>query len=264
VENTVKFVQTWIIAYLRSHVFFTLEEVNQAIRDRVAVLNAQPFQGLGYSRDELFTEEEAATLGPLPATEYELARWKTAKVGIDYCVQVERQRYSVPYRLIGHQVDVRVTDHVVEIFDQGTRVASHPTLTGRLNQASVDPAHMPDKHKMIQEEWNPDRFTRWAASVGPACLDVIESILASKPHPAQTYRACLGVLSYAKSKGNTFLENVCRQAVAVSSHPSYSQIKTLAAHPVTASVPADQQHLPGVGSTGMVRGADYYRTGDQR
>jgi transposase len=263
-ENTVKIIQTWVVAYLRDQVFFSLAELNQAVRDRVVALNAQPFQGLDYCRDDLFTADEADALQPLPATEYEFAAWKSAKVGVDYCVQVERQRYSVPYRLIGRQVDVRVSDHVVEVFDAGQRIASHPRLRGKLNQASIIEEHMPDKHRMMLEAWNPDRFTHWAGSVGPCCLQVVESILASKPHPAQTYRACLGVLSYAKSRGNTFLEDVCRQAVELSTHPSYQQVKTLAAHrPAQPVADAEQQDLPGVGATGLTRGAGYYKMGDQ-
>ena len=164
------------------------------------------------------------------------------------------------YRLIGKQVDVRLTATTVEVFLEGQRVCSHPRLKGRLNQASVLEDHMPDKHKLYLEEWNPTRFTSWAASVGPACLKVIESILASKPHPAQTYRACLGVLGYAKTRGNTFLEEVCERAVALSANPTYSQIKTLARRPQIVAV-ADKtlQDLPGVGDAGLVRGSDYYR-----
>jgi transposase len=264
-ENAVKFTQTWVVAYLRAERFFSLAELNQAVRARVAVLNGQVFQGLDYSRDDVFEADERAALKPLPAQTFELAAWRRAKVGLDYCVQVDRQRYSVPYRLIGQTLDVRSTDTTVEVFHNQERVCSHPKLTGRLNQASVLPEHMPEKHKLYLEEWNPGRFTGWAASVGPACLTVIESILASKPHPAQTYRACLGVLGYAKTKGNTFLEQVCQRAVQLSANPSYKQIKMLAQHPETAP-PGDpgQQHLPGVGDAGLVRGAGYYRLEEQQ
>jgi len=262
-ENSVKFVQTWVLAYLRQEKFFSVGEVNQAIMGRVQVLNAQPFKALDYSRDDVFTVEEAGLLNPLPRTVFELASWRQAKVGLDYCVQVDRQRYSVPYRLIGQQVDLRVTDSTIEVFQAGERIASHPKLTGRLNQASVIDEHMPDKHKLHQEQWNPDRLKRWAGSVGPACLKVITSILESKPHPAQTYRACLGVLGYTKTRGNSYLEHLCQQAVATSASPSYKQIKMLAAKPVSGSTPdVEQQHLPGVGTTGLVRGSDYYRLGE--
>ncbi len=264
-ENSVKFVQTWVIAYLRHDKFFSLAELNQAVRARTEVLNAQPFQGLDYSRDDVFTAEEAGALGPLPDAEFELAQWGQAKVGLDYCVQVDRQRYSVPYRLIGQRVDVRSTDSTVEVFHDRERVASHPRLTGRVNQAHVIDEHMPDKHRLYLEEWNPGRLKGWAASVGPACLKVIASILESKPHPAQTYRACLGVLGYAKTKGNTFLEKVCERAVATSTHPSYKQIKMLASQPAPRMTPdAGQQQLPGVGASGLVRGSGYYRLGDAR
>jgi len=266
VENTVKFVQTWVVAYLREQRFFSLGEVDQAIKARIATLNAQPLKAADVSRNDVFDEEEAPCLKPLPAHDFELAEWRRGKVGIDYCVQVDHQRYSVPYRLIGDQVDIRVTDQTIEVFHGGARIGSHARLTGRMNQASVLPEHMPDKHKMALEAWNPDRFTRWAASIGPACLQVITAILASKPHPAQSYRACLGVLGIAKSRGNAFLEQVCQQAAASSSQPSYKQIALLAKHPQPARIgDTDRPDLPGVGSGGMVRGADYYKiTGSER
>ena len=225
-------------------------------------MNAQPFQGLECSRDDVFRDDEAPLLNPLPPTWFELASWRTAKVGIDYCVQVDHQRYSVPFRLIGSLVDVRVTDSVVEVFKDRERVCSHPRLGGRLNQASIQQEHMPAAHQLYLEEWNPDRFLSWAASVGPACRKVVESILAAKPHPAQTYRACVGVLAYAKTKGNSFLESVCATAVALSANPSYTQIKMLAKAPAAATTgPSEEQQLPGVGGHGFVRGAGYYQIG---
>jgi transposase len=265
-ENSVKFIQTWVIAYLRSQVFFSLAELNQAITTRVGQLNQAPFKGLDYSRDQVFTNEEAASLKPLPATSFELADWRTGKVGIDYCVQVDHQRYSVPYRLIGAQVDIRVTESVIEVFNDHERVCSHPRLKGKLNQASIIQTHMPPAHQLYLEAWNPERFVSWASSVGPACKQVIESILASKPHPAQTYRACLGVLGYAKTRGDTFLEDICRRAIELSAHPSYTQIKTLTrtAQTVNATSNSDEQELPGLGGTGMVRGASYYQIGDTK
>jgi len=120
---------------------------------------------------------------------------------------------------------------------------------------------MPEEHRLYADEWNPDRFRSWAASVGPACLKVIDSILLSKPHPALTYRSCMGVMSFARSKGNSFLEDICTKLIATSRKPTYSQVKMLAQAnektdrgkntkpPVTESI----------GDAGLIRGSDYYR-----
>jgi transposase len=260
-ENSVKFVETWVIAYIRDRRFFSLAELNAAIRKRIDEINAQPFQGLDYSRNDVFKAEELPLLRPLPDTAFERSEWRRSKVGVDYCIQVERQRYSVPYRLIGQHVDVRMTKSVIEVYKESERVCSHVRLYGRFNQCSVTEGHMPEAHRLYAEEWNPERFRKWAASIGPSCLSVIESILVSKPHPALTYRSCMGVLGFARSKGNTFLEEVCKRACQTSRNPSYGQIKMLAKGVEAQAAPKGEPRDSGegIGSAGMVRGADYYR-----
>jgi transposase len=261
-ENSVKFVETWVIAYLREQKFFSLAELNAAIFKRVDAINTQNFKGLDYSRNDVFMTEELPCLSPLPDKDYEKSQWRVSKVGMDYCIQIERQRYSVPYRLVGQHVDVRFTDSTIEIFKNGERICSHLRLRGRFNQCSVKEEHMPEEHKLYAEEWNPERFKKWAASIGPSCLVVIESILVSKPHPALTYRSCMGVLSYARSKGNTFLEEICKRACDTSRKPNYGQIKMLAKNAekkAAAAKPIQVDEYQSIGDTGMVRGSDYYR-----
>jgi transposase len=267
VENSVKIIETWVIAYLRDERFFSLGELNAAIFDRVAKLNVQPFKGKKTTRDDMFWAEEQPNLMPLPKKVFEPAEWRTAKVQMDYCIQVLRQRYSVPYQMVGERVDVRVTDSGIEVYAQGERICSHTRLLGRYNQCSVHEEHMPEAHRLYAEEWNPERFRKWAASVGPSTLKVIESILASKPHPAQTYRACMGVMSHARKKGNSYLEGICSKAVVITDNPSYRQIKMLAQATVEENAraqKADERNGHSIGSTGMVRGSDYYRLEDER
>jgi transposase len=262
VENTVKFIETWVIAYLRNERFFSLGELNVAIRKRVDELNSQPFQGFNESRNDLFEKGEYHLLQPLPVHPFELCEWKRSKVNIDYCIQVERQRYSVPYRLVGEYVDVRIGSKSVEIFQDNTRITSHPRLFGRFNQSSIIEEHMPKEHRLYTEEWNPERIKKWAASIGVSCLGVIESILSSKPHPAMAYRSCLGVLGYAKSKGNVYLEELCKTALATSSNPSYKQIKMLSKRSqkdVTQQETPPQSQPQNIGDSGFTRTPDNFK-----
>ena len=55
-------------------------------------------------------------LRPLPALRYGYAEWRTARVNIDYHIQVVHAFYSVPQPLRRCEVDVRITVHTVEIF----------------------------------------------------------------------------------------------------------------------------------------------------
>ena len=90
--------QRWILARLRRQRFFSLAEVNTAIRPLLAALNARPFKKLPGSRQSVFEALDRPALRSLPAIRYEFAQWKVATVGIDYHVELDRHYYSVPYR----------------------------------------------------------------------------------------------------------------------------------------------------------------------
>jgi transposase len=83
-EGTVGIISTWIIAALRNQKFFSLAELNQAIKERLQIFNSKPFQKKEGSRLSVFLEEEKLMLLPLPATSYELATWKIATVQFNY------------------------------------------------------------------------------------------------------------------------------------------------------------------------------------
>ena len=146
-EGSVSRISTWIIAALRNEQFFTMESLNREIRRKLDEYNTRPFAAKEGSRSELFRDEELPLLAPLPATPYELASWKKAKVQFNYHITLDFMHYSCPYELIGKDVDVRMTDSSVEIFYKQERVASHRRLSGRKGQYSTIQEHMPEKHQ---------------------------------------------------------------------------------------------------------------------
>jgi transposase len=116
---------------LRNHTFFDIAELNEAIKTKLTELNNKPFQKLEGSRRSLFETIDRPALKPLPFQAYEFAIWKKAKVNIDYHVEFETNYYSVPYKLIKQEVDLRVTRNMVEAFFKGRRVAGHPRSFGK-------------------------------------------------------------------------------------------------------------------------------------
>ena len=118
-------VERWILARLRKLTFFGLAELNREIRRLLDLLNDRPFQKLEGTRRSLFESLERPALRPLPELRYEFARWKKARVNIDYHVDVAGHYYSVPHTLVREQVDVRFTAGTVEILHGGRRVAVH-------------------------------------------------------------------------------------------------------------------------------------------
>ena len=121
-EGSVRNVSTWITAALRNEQFFSLSELNTAIREKLKHFNSANFQKKESSRQSLFLGEEKPLLMPLPATRFESAVWKQATVQFNYHVAADKMYYSVPYQYIRDKVDVRLTGQTVEIFYNNERI----------------------------------------------------------------------------------------------------------------------------------------------
>lgn len=149
----------------------------------------------------------------MPEAAYAFARWKRARVALDYHVEVDSSWYSVPFGLIREEVDVRVSGDVVEIFHKGQRVASHLRCPGRRSHVTL-PDHMPSSHRR-HAEWTPARMLAQAAKLGPSVIAFCEAVMADRPHPEQGFRTCLGVLALAKSYDATRLDAACRRGLTI-------------------------------------------------
>jgi transposase len=149
----------------------------------------------------------------LPAQRYEMARFKTVKVHIDYHVEIEAHRYSVPHALVGCQLDARITRHVVELLHRGQRVAAH-ARSERRGEFTTVAEHMPAAHR-AHREWTPQRLIDWGNSVGMSTGALITRLLEQYKHPEQGYRTCLGLLSLAKRYGRERLEAACTLALSI-------------------------------------------------
>ena len=257
VESAVQNAERRILAVLRHQSFFSLAELNNAIRKLLGELNSRPFQKMEGSRLSLFEELEKPALLPLPEQRYQVAEWRRAGVNIDYHIQVDKHLYSVPYRLVNREVDVRLTDQTVEVFFRKQRVAAHKRsyVNGRF---TTDPAHMPEAHQK-HLEWTPERLISWAQKIGPHCSRAVTTIIESKSHPEQGYRACLGIMRLSRDHGTQRVEDACRRALAFNIC-SYQSIKSI------LKTKLDREPLPGdekpapliVQKHENVRGEAYY------
>jgi transposase len=99
VEGAVRLVYQRISARLRGKVFFSLAQVNAAIRELLEDHNRRPFCRLPYSRRQLFERVEIQGLRPLPAQPFMLKSTIEATVAINYHVELREDRhyYNVPY-----------------------------------------------------------------------------------------------------------------------------------------------------------------------
>ena len=255
-EGIVGNISTWITAALRNEQFFSLSELNLAIKEKLIAFNQRLFQKKEGSRLSLFTEEEKPLLMPLPTTRFELCDWKVATVQFNYHISVDGMQYSVPYEYIKRKVDVKVTDTTIEIFYNHNRIASHIRLKGRPGQYSTITEHMPEDHQRYLE-WNGDRFRKWSEHIGISTYTVIDKILTSKGVEQQTYRSCMGLLRLSQKYSEGQLEEACKKALGYTATPSYKSIKNLL---VTGVVKTPENNPETTHKAhGITRGADYYR-----
>lgn len=257
-ESAVRHVSTWIIAALRNEQFFSLAELNRAIREKLNELNRMPFQKKEGSRFELFNREELPLLASLPAARYELADWAFATVLFNYHISFEGMLYSVPHEYIKHKVDVRATEHTIQIFYKQDRIATHKRLYGRKGQYSTITEHMPEDHQKYLE-WNGDRFRKWAERIGINTYTVINAILTSKGVEQQTYRSCMGLLKLAEKYSDALLEAACKKALSYTASPSYKSVKNILVTGSEKLVSETTDTKTTHKAHGITRGADYYR-----
>lgn len=256
VELSVKQIYTSIYAPLRDKIFFTLEDLNRAILEKLEDHNNRNFQKHDYSRRDYFTQHEASALKSLPLEKFEVKEFCKTKIQKFYHIwfSPDKHYYSVPFRYIGRDVKIVYTNTYVEIYCDLERIAHHTRTLGE-HQYTTIADHMPSNHKFVSD-WNCDYFLKWASRIGIDVENVIRNVLASKPHPEQTFKSCVGILSYEKKIGKERLNQVCKRAHNFGSY-SYRSIKNI--------IEMNYDKLPNIEGAGNIlpmheniRGSNYY------
>jgi transposase len=219
-EVSVQIVQRWIVAALRKHKFFSLDEANQAITDLLTKLNERPFRKREGSRASLFAQLDKPALKPLPAVGFEFGKWKTTRVDLNYHIEVEQHCYSVPHALAQQEVEVRTTADTVEVFCRGMRVASH-VLSAESGKTTTLTEHMPKSHQKYVGR-TPSGLVEEAKQIGPFTGQLVEATLLAKRHPEQGYRSSLGILRLAKTYPAERMEAAARRALRARAYSATS------------------------------------------
>lgn len=216
VEKAVSILYTRVYAVLSDKVFYSLNALNEAIRELVLIHNRMLFQGKTDSRQIRYDEVERATLQALPNKRYELKHTKIAKVHPDCHVKLSEDKhyYSVPYKYVGKKVKIRYSVETVEVYHNYERIASHKRMH-KIGAYSTIKDHLHPKHKWVLN-WSPDAFIKEAGIVGSNTVKAIEQVLYSKKYPEQAYKTCAGILALGKKEkiGKKRLEAACERALS--------------------------------------------------
>jgi len=256
VESAVLVAERWILAALRNHTFFSIEELNKAIAEKLQELNSRKFKKMDGSRRSLYETIDRPALKALPSIPYVYAECKKARVNIDYHVEIDAHYYSVPYQLVKEQVEVWLTATTVEILFKNRRVASHARSYEKYKYTTLT-EHMPKAHQKYLE-WTPSRILDWAGKNGPNTRNLATCIMEARKHPEQGFRSCLGIMRLVKQYSDERVEAACGRALILKAYSCKSVESILKAN-------LDKQELPEASVTEKpiihynIRGREYYQ-----
>lgn len=237
VEGAVRIVQQQMLPDLAQRKFFSVAEINEALRPMLDAYNKRPFQKREGSRRSQFEDVERAQLLPLPKTAFRYSRWlPEQKVPLDYHVAIDGHYYSVPHALVGKGVQPRVCGTHVEVHHDGLRVARHArgTLKGG---HTTELGHQPEAHRAMGER-TPSHLLAWAEKVGPHIKEVMHAQFRQKV-PLQGLPSALALRAFEKSSTPQDLEWAASHAVRRRT-PSVTDIRRLLSNrSLIASPPAD-------------------------
>ena len=257
-EGSVKFASTWILAALRNERFFTLNETKEAVRQKLEELNLREFKQREGCRRSAYLEEEKAFMKPLPSQRYELATWNpNIKVGTDYLVSDGRNKYSVPFDLIGEKVDIRLTSTTVEVFFHGSRVAAHVRKPAAQREPIINENHMTPEHRKYLN-YNTEDFTVWARSVGENTEKTVTYFLTAGKEPEQGFKSCASLTKLCEKYGKKKLETACAEVLKHTSVPSLRLISTILKNGIIKQEEQKTEIQENANAYGITRGAAYY------
>ena len=222
VENAVGILEKGFFHDLEERRYFSLEQFNEDLWEKLDELNDAPFKKKEHCRS-YYWKEEKEELMPLPSMQYHYMERKTAKVSSDFHVRFDNAYYSVDKAFLHKKVVIRATAAVVKIFNlEGELLVEWPRARYK-GEWCTNPEHLPKNYKDFSE-WNSTYFIRKASTVGSNTTELIKRILASRKLEVQTYRLCIGVLGFTKKYSRVALEECCRRALAAE-RTTYTYIK---------------------------------------
>lgn len=257
VEGAVKLVYQRVFYPLSKMTFFSVAELNEAIRELLIQYNNYVFQLTPYSRKELFVSTEKNYLTPLPPTAYELHQYRRAKVqkmGYIFLSQ-DKHYYSVPYRYIGKHVEVSYTESIVEIFYNHERLCTHKR-DFQPGKYTTGKDHLTSAHQAYSE-WSLSFFQQKAKHIGLQTGEYITKLILQYKYPEIGYKQAMGIIHLTRLYDKDRVEKACQRGL-LASHCSYRTLENILKMRMDQLELSleDRNHIP---AHTNIRGADQYQ-----
>ncbi|XZG69048.1 IS21 family transposase [Chitinibacteraceae bacterium HSL-7] len=254
-EVTVQIVQRWVLAPLRHRRFFSRDELNAAIAERVGWLNGKTSKKYPSSRAERFAQLDQPALRPLPLEPYEHSRWRyKVRVPNDYHVEYEGSHYSVPHQYMQHLVDVRATRSTLEVLLAGQRIASHALRTTP-GVSTLDEHRLAGHLQQAHDE--PEQLLAWAGQHGSQVQEWVQRNLQQRRDYANGLKSVRKLRHWVREQQNADrLDSACAFALRFN-HLGFAQLKSIIERNADRLLQPD--NTAWLKTHANIRGADYYR-----
>jgi transposase len=203
VERNVRYVQTGFLNLQRE--FASLADLNARAAKWMEEANQRRHGTTGLVPDRVFEMQERGTLLPLPEGTFDICLYARRKVHPDGHFEYEGVKYSVPHRLTGTFVEVKVSCTQVTALHDDQVVAVHK-LSNRRRGYVYDIAHIPENAAAFLEA-TPQRCLATAKAVGPRFHALVLHLL----NETVTFnlRNVLGLCGLARKHGPRSMEACC-------------------------------------------------------
>jgi len=213
VEGHVKILTMHILVEMEKMVFYSIDELNRVLQMKVTEENNRHFNGLSYSRTDLFNAEEKETLLPLPLNKFEYLERKTVKVAQDFSFTFDKVHYSMPRKYLKKELELRIGEKEILVYNQnGDFIRSH-RRSYTPKEWVIIPSDMPAEYKDYGY-WNVPYFQQKASNIGPNTRMLIDAVINKFAYPVQSFRSCFGIIQFAEKYGSEALEKCCKNAIA--------------------------------------------------
>lgn len=256
VEGAVKLIYTSIFTYIDEQSYTSLESLNKDIAIYLEQHNNRLLTGCDYSRRKQFELLEQSTLGDLNPYNYDPKASKMLTVGKTGYVGLDHRYYSVPYKYIGKRIKLLFNTRQIEAYSGHELIAAHQRHYGK--EKYIENKEHLASWQHYPTEWNPEKFISDAANIDVAVADYIKKVLSRTEYPEKNYRACLGILNFARRVGAQRLINACKRADSYQTY-NYGIIERILQSRADYISVEDEESPEDMPEHDNIRGSDYYQ-----
>jgi transposase len=199
-----------------------IEESQQYLNRKLAIANERRHGTTLRRPREVFVQEEAAALKPLPALAYQIEQFHEGIVRKDGHVRFQSKYYSVDESHIGQSVVVLGSSKLVSIYRGGKLLEVHARITDPYQSKSTKPQHLKPWERAMEDG---SLYRKRAAVLGPHVEQMVLRLLQLGRGFVDT-RKIWGILSLDKRYAAQRIDRACRRALQLE-RLSYRTVKSL-------------------------------------